>query len=115
MGQENWVNISTQHGIYSVSCMLESVQENFRWCFTGVYGADANIEREGLWYELAAIRGLRGDSWVIGGEFNVCCFESERYNCITRSRAMSSFNDALSDLSILDLPLHGHSTPGLRR
>ncbi|KAG5594268.1 hypothetical protein H5410_035500, partial [Solanum commersonii] len=53
-----------------------------------VYGPHTNIEREDLWYELAAIRGLWDDSWVIGGDFNVCRFESERYNCIRRSKAM---------------------------
>jgi len=75
--KRNWVNISTHQGIYTVSCMLESVQENFRWCFTRVYGPHTNIEREDLWYELAAIRGVWDDSWVIGGDFNVCRFESE--------------------------------------
>ncbi|KAG5589144.1 hypothetical protein H5410_039658 [Solanum commersonii] len=103
--KRSWVNISTHQGIYTVSCMLESVQENFRWCFTGVYGPHTNIEREDLWYELVAIRGLWDNSWVRGGDFNVCRFESERYNCIRRSKAMSSFNDTISDLGLMDLPL----------
>ncbi|KAK4708772.1 hypothetical protein R3W88_029697 [Solanum pinnatisectum] len=94
--KRNWVNISTHQGIYTGSYMLESVQENFRWCFTGVYRPHTNIKREDL-------------CWVIGGNFNVFHFESERYNCIKRSKAMSSFNDIISDLGLMDLPLQGYS------
>lgn len=52
---------------------------------------DPILDREVLWLELAALRGIWDEQWVIGGDFNVCRFESERYNCIRRSRAMKSF------------------------
>lgn len=71
------------------------------------YGPRTNTEREDLWYELAAIRGLWDGSWVIGSDFNVCHFESERYNCIRRSMAISNFNDTISDLGLIDLTLQG--------
>lgn len=64
-------------------------------------------QREFLWHELAAIRGIWDDQWVIGGDFNVCRCESERYNCIRRSRAMKSFTNIIHDLGIIDLPLQG--------
>lgn len=59
-----------QQGSYAISCMLESVQEDFRWCFTGVYGLHTNSEREKLWDELAVIRGLWSDQWGIRGDFS---------------------------------------------
>lgn len=47
--------------------MLEITQDEFRWCFIGVYGPHTNPKREELWYELAAIRGIWNEKWVIGG------------------------------------------------
>nr|XP_016432311.1 PREDICTED: uncharacterized protein LOC107758975 [Nicotiana tabacum] len=87
--------------------MFESAIENFRWCFTGIYGPHNNSEREIFRHELAAIRGIWEDQWVIGGDFNVCRYESERYNCIRRSRAMKSLNEIIQDLGIIDLPFQG--------
>ncbi|XP_059310209.1 uncharacterized protein LOC132061397 [Lycium ferocissimum] len=82
--KRQWSIREVQRGCYTISCMLESTQEEFRWCFTGVYGPHSNIERELLWHELAAIRGLWDEQWVIGGDLNVCRFESERFNCTRR-------------------------------
>ncbi|XP_019260140.1 PREDICTED: uncharacterized protein LOC109238161 [Nicotiana attenuata] len=105
--KRKWLNRGVHQGHYTISCMFESAIENFRWCFIGVYGPYNNSEREILWHELAAIRGIWEDQWVIGGDFNVCRYESERYNCIRRSRAMKSFTDIIQDLGIIDLPLLG--------
>ncbi|KAG5618937.1 hypothetical protein H5410_018761 [Solanum commersonii] len=113
--KRNWVNISTHQGIYTVSCMLESVQENFRWCFTRVYGPHTNIEREDLWYELAAIRGLWDDSWVIGGDFNVCRLKGSFYtwtrgddpiqaSIIDRFLISPEWNDCFNAINQLALP-----------
>lgn len=96
-----------QQGSFTLSCMLESSLEEFRWCFTGVYGPHSNPEREDLWLEFAAIRGIWNEQWVIGGDFNVCRFQSERYNCIRRSKAMKNFSDTIQDLNLIDLPLQG--------
>lgn len=65
--KRQWSNRGIQQGCYTISCMLESTQEDFRWCFTGVYGPHTNPEREDLWHELAAIRGLWDEQWVTGG------------------------------------------------
>uniref|UniRef100_A0A1S3X8E2 Uncharacterized protein n=1 Tax=Nicotiana tabacum TaxID=4097 RepID=A0A1S3X8E2_TOBAC len=97
-------NRDTHQGYYTLSCMLESLHEQFR---SGVYGPHTNPEREELWLELAAIRSIWNEQWVIGGDFNVCRYESERYNCVRRSRAMVSFSDIIQDLGIIDLPLQG--------
>ncbi|XP_070003185.1 uncharacterized protein [Nicotiana sylvestris] len=82
-------------------------QEEFRWCFTGVYGPHSNPEREVMWNEIAGVRGLWEGLWVIGGDFNVCRFVHERLNCTRRSRAMRSFSEMIQDLDVMDLPLQG--------
>lgn len=105
--KRNWNCTEVQQGVYTLLCFLESTQENFRWAFTGVYGPHSNPEREDFWQELAAVRGLWDESWVVGGDFNVCRRESERLNCTRRSKAMKDFSEAIEDLGIIDLPLHG--------
>ncbi|RVW59502.1 hypothetical protein CK203_115573 [Vitis vinifera] len=41
------------------------------WDFRVVYGPCFGKEREGLWEELGAIKGLWNDPWCVGGDFNV--------------------------------------------
>lgn len=57
-----------------------------------------NTEREDLWDELGAIRGIWSEQWVIGGDFNDCRSTNERLNCNRRSIAMRSFSDTITDL-----------------
>lgn len=96
-----------QVGTFSISCMMESLQEDFKWCFTGIYGPHTSPKREELWHEIAGIRGIWDSPWVLGGDFNVCRFESERLNCVRRTKAMKDFSELIQDLCIIDLPLHG--------
>lgn len=70
-------SVESEVGAFSLSRRFESTSENFNWVFTRVYGPHTNPEREDLWLELASIRGLWSDLWVIGGDFNVCRFEGE--------------------------------------
>ncbi|XP_070031561.1 uncharacterized protein [Nicotiana tomentosiformis] len=90
--KRHWNCIEIQHGIHSIS---------------GVYGPHTNLEREEIWHELGAVRGLSDEQWVIGGDFSVCRFESERHNYVRRSRAMRGFTDVIQDLCLVDLPLQG--------
>lgn len=64
--RRKWNVLGIQQGTYTLTCMLESTQDEFRWCFTGVYGPHTNPEREELWYELAVIRGIWNEKWVMG-------------------------------------------------
>ncbi|PHT25945.1 hypothetical protein CQW23_34435 [Capsicum baccatum] len=43
----------------------------------GVYGPHSNLEQEELWLELASIRGIWNEQWVIGGHFNVLLGQSD--------------------------------------
>jgi len=105
--KRQWVKTDTLQGSYSISCMLESIQEEFRWCFSGIYGPHTDSEREEMWHEIAGVRGLWDGHWVLGGDFNVCRFESEKLNCLRRTSAMRSFSDTIQDLNLIDLPLQG--------
>lgn len=103
--RRTWQCVDTQARAYLISCKFESLAEDFKWVFIGVYGPHTNSERNVLWLELASIKGLWSDNWVIGGDFNVCRYETERLNCTRRSRAMKNFSDLISNLELIDLPL----------
>lgn len=100
--KRSWNCSNSYLGSFSVTCCLESLHENFSWCFTGVYWPHTNVEREDFWKELGAIRGLWDSQWVIGGDFNACRFENERLNCTRRTRAMLNFSETISDLQLID-------------
>lgn len=64
--KRQWVKTDTLQGSYSISCMLESIQEEFRWCFTGIYGPHTDPEREEMWHEIAGVRAFGGYGMDIG-------------------------------------------------
>lgn len=99
--------LDSHQGQHTISAMFEGIQVDFRFCFSGVYGPHTNGERVDPWNELAAVRGLWNECWVIWDDFNVCRFENERFNCIRRSRAMKSFSDFIQHMGLVDLPLQG--------
>ncbi|RVW17084.1 hypothetical protein CK203_076009 [Vitis vinifera] len=65
-------------GFYSISCKLKTVENDVVWVFTGVYGPCNRKERELLWEELGAIRGIWDEPWCIGGDFNVTLSQRDR-------------------------------------
>ncbi|XP_070026635.1 uncharacterized protein [Nicotiana sylvestris] len=87
--RRHWNNIENMQGSFSISCILESTQEELRWCFTGCKGS------------------MGGSLGAWRGDFNVCIFERERLNCTRRSRAMRVFSETIQDLCLIDSPLQG--------
>ncbi|RVW78488.1 hypothetical protein CK203_050435 [Vitis vinifera] len=77
------------------------------WVFTGVYGPFTKVEREGMWEELGAIRGLWDDPGVLVGDFNITLFQQERSSQRRISSAMRRFAETVDDLELVDLPLQG--------
>ena len=63
-----------EEGQFTLSCRFRNVENGAIWIFTGVYGLFSKVEREALWDELGAIRGLWEDPWCIGGILISLCF-----------------------------------------
>ena len=55
-------------GGFSVSCLFRSVEDGFRWVFTGVYGPVLGVERSGFFDELASVAFRWEEPWCIGGD-----------------------------------------------
>ena len=81
---------------FTVSCRFKFLEDDCTWVFTEVYGL-TNGNREYLWEDLGAIRGLWSDPWCIGGDFNITRFPNEwnREGRITSS--MRRFSQVIDD------------------
>ncbi|RVW62494.1 hypothetical protein CK203_064025 [Vitis vinifera] len=98
-----------EEGQFSISCKFRTVENGIIWVFTGVYGPFTKEDRECLWEELGAIRGLWGEPWCVGGDFSVILSQGERSRQGRITPAMRRFAQVMDDLELIDLPLQGGS------
>ncbi|XP_059592566.1 uncharacterized protein LOC132253677 [Vitis vinifera] len=98
-----------EEGQFSISCKFRTVENGAVWVFTGVYGYFTKEDRECLWDELGAVKGLWGDPWCVGGDFNVILAQGERSRQGRVTPAMRRFAQVMDDLELIDLPLQGGS------
>ncbi|RVX16087.1 LINE-1 reverse transcriptase-like [Vitis vinifera] len=98
-----------EEGQFSISCKFRTVENGVVWVFTGVYGPFTKEDRECLWDEVGAIRGLWGEPWCVGGDFNVILSQGERSRQWRVTSAMRRFAQVMDDLELIDLLLQGGS------
>ena len=96
-----------EEGQFTLSCRFKIVENGAFWVFTGVYGTFTKVERDGMWEEFGAIRGLWEDPWCLGGDFNITLFQKERSSQKRINSAMRRFAEIVDDLGLVDLPLQG--------
>ena len=94
-------------GHFSISCRLKNVEDGLVWIFTGVYRPFSKEEREILWEELGAIRGIWDDPWCLGEDYNVILSQRERSNQGRLTGAIRRFAQVVDELELIDLPLQG--------
>uniref|UniRef100_A0A2N9F8S0 Uncharacterized protein n=1 Tax=Fagus sylvatica TaxID=28930 RepID=A0A2N9F8S0_FAGSY len=99
--------IDSAVGHYSMSCKFQNVLDHKEWAFSGVYGPHIHQERAIMWEELAGVASWWGVPWVIGGDFNVVRFPSERLGSTHFTPAMHGFSDFISSCGLRDIPLEG--------
>ena len=75
--------------------------------FTGVYGPFTRLEREWLWEEVGAIRGIWEGPWCLGGDFNITLAQGERSRQGRVTSAMRRFAEVVDELGLVDLQLQG--------
>ena len=83
------------------------MENGFVWVFTGVYGPITKEERECLWEELGAIRGIWEEPWCLGGYFNIIIFQREMSRQGRLTTTMRRFTQIIDELGLVDLPLQG--------
>ena len=63
--------------------------------------------REDLWDELGVIRGLWGDPWCLGGDFNAIRDPRERNIEGSFTHSMRRFFQVTDELELKDMPMQG--------
>ena len=96
-----------EEGQFSISCRFRKVEDGAVWVFTGVYGPFTKNERDCMWDEIRAIRGVWEEPWCVGGDFNVILSQNERNRQGRISAAMRKFAQFIDELGLIDLPLQG--------
>ena len=101
--------LGVEEGQFSISCRFRNESDGAIWVFTGVYGPFSREDREGLWEELGAIRGLWEEPWCLGGDFNITLYIDERSRTGRITSAMRRFAQIIDELGLVDIPLQGGS------
>ena len=70
--------LALEVGQFSISCGFRNMEDGLVWMFTGVYGSFSMEERECLWEESGAIRGIWEDLWCLGSDFNIILSQREK-------------------------------------
>ncbi|RVW85331.1 hypothetical protein CK203_045523 [Vitis vinifera] len=96
-----------EEGHFTLSCRFKIMENGATWVFTGVYGPFTKMEREGMWEELGALRGLWDDPWCLGGDFNITLSQQERSSHRRITSAMRRFAETVDELELVDMPLQG--------
>ena len=92
-----------EEGQFSLSCRFRTVENGVIWAFTGVYGPFTRIERECLWEEVGAIRGIWEGPWCLGGDFNITLAQCERSRQGRITSTMRRFAEVVDELGLMDL------------
>uniref|UniRef100_A0A2N9J9F5 Reverse transcriptase domain-containing protein n=1 Tax=Fagus sylvatica TaxID=28930 RepID=A0A2N9J9F5_FAGSY len=94
-------------GLHTASCKFRCVASGFEWAFTGVYGPHDVSARRVFWEEMAGVHSWWDVPWVVGGDFNVVRFPSERLGATHLTTAMQDFSDFISSTGLMDIHMVG--------
>lgn len=100
-----WDGEICETGTYCITCKFVGKTQDLSWHMTGVYAPNCTLEREEVWWELGAVRGLFTGPWVVVGDFNTVRFPSEKKNCSRYNKAMRDFSEFIEDMELADLTI----------
>ncbi|XP_073308305.1 uncharacterized protein [Primulina huaijiensis] len=92
-----------------IDCII--IHGEKRWRFTGFYGHPDTACRHLSWellYRLYGMSDMRGLPWLVGGDFNEICYDSDKLGGNPRPLNQSgAFRDTLATCSLQDLHARG--------
>ena len=94
-------------GLFIASCKFRCVDTGFEWAFTGVYGPNADLDRRLFWEEMSGVGSWWEVPWIVGGDFNVVHYASERLGAVSITTTMSNFSDFIDFNGLMDIPMGG--------
>uniref|UniRef100_A0A2N9F2D7 Reverse transcriptase domain-containing protein n=1 Tax=Fagus sylvatica TaxID=28930 RepID=A0A2N9F2D7_FAGSY len=94
-------------GTYSVSCQWKSLDDNFIWSGSSIYGPNSESARSAFWDELNLISNRWATPSCLFGDFNIIRYPGERLGCQNFSQGMLDFSEFIDSNHLVDLPLEG--------
>uniref|UniRef100_A0A803QD86 Endonuclease/exonuclease/phosphatase domain-containing protein n=1 Tax=Cannabis sativa TaxID=3483 RepID=A0A803QD86_CANSA len=95
-------------GKFSISVLTNSEGKE-PWWFLGVYGPCSYKLRPEFWDELAGLSSICGESWCVGGDFNVTRRVGEKLNSSSCTKSMKLFDGLIRELQLIDPKLENGS------
>lgn len=92
--------IKKGEGKFMLSWKFKKVLDSKNWIFAGIYGLTLGKDRNRLWHELGAIRGLWMEPWYVGDDFNTIMYPIERYGQWRISSSMTKFLENTEELEL---------------
>jgi exonuclease III len=77
------------------------------WWFTGVYGAQADMQKLQFLQELCLVRQACTGPWAVGGDFNLIYQAEDKNNSNLDRAMMGRFRRLINDLELHEVPLLG--------
>ncbi len=87
--------------------IVEKMEDQSEWAFSGVYGPQIGRQRRELWDELSGVFSWWGSPWCVGSDFNVVRFPSEKLGADHFTPAMNDFFEFIFSFGLMDIPLEG--------
>ncbi|KAK1303617.1 hypothetical protein QJS10_CPB11g00821 [Acorus calamus] len=103
-----WKKIDAQILNYSVSVILEDLNSHWRWVLSGVYGPNADAERESFWQELSGVKAGWNLPWCLMGDFNITRFIEDRNREGVITGHMARFSEWIAAEGLSDISLSNH-------
>jgi hypothetical protein len=88
---------------HSVSCMLLDKKSNFSWRLVVVYGSPYDESKPEFIDELHKVLSTWQGPTVLGGDFNLCRFSSDKRNGRINQRMADCFNDWVNKWSLIEI------------
>lgn len=92
-------------GLNAIHLVLRDLGSGLRWLFSGVYSPCDYADKRLLWDDIQRVWDLEPNiEWVLGGDFNDTSL-AEREGCRGNPRARRGFNEFITRLGLINLPL----------
>jgi hypothetical protein len=102
------LRVSTEHkGEFTITVKILSLADGKEWMVSSVYGPQDNEDKVRFLGEILEIGGHIQLPWILNGDFNLVCNESERSTGRVNRRLTNKFRHTINRLGLHDMPLIG--------
>lgn len=91
----------------TITVQLQMLEDASEWSITGVYGPQGNQQKRRFIEELKIVKRLVTQKWLVVGDFNLIYKIEDKNNSRINRRLMGKFRQAIEDLELKELNLHG--------